>query len=50
MVLDKDLASIQEARDLVEAAHAAQKQWAKASQQDVDRVCGAMAEAGYAAA
>ncbi len=50
MAFDKDLASVQNARDLVEAAHAAQKQWAKASQQEVDRVCAAMAEAGFTAA
>src|SRR5512140_146366 len=47
--MDKDLASIQEARDLVMAAHSAWQSWARASQVDVDRVCAAMAEAGYAA-
>ena len=47
--MDKDLASIQEARDLVEAAHAAWQTWGKASQEQVDRVCAAMADAGYAA-
>jgi acetaldehyde dehydrogenase (acetylating) len=47
--MDKDLASVQEARDLVAAAHAAWQTWAKASQEQVDRVCAAMAEAGYAA-
>ena len=47
--MDKDLASIQEARDLVTAAHTAWQTWAKASQEQVDRVCAAMAEAGYAA-
>jgi acetaldehyde dehydrogenase (acetylating) len=47
--MDKDLASIQEARDLVMAAHTAWQTWAKASQEQVDRVCAAMAEAGYAA-
>ena len=50
MALDKDLASIQEARDLVNAAFDAWKVWAKASQEDVDRVCAAMAEAGFQAA
>jgi acetaldehyde dehydrogenase (acetylating) len=45
--LDKDLLSIQEARDLVIAAHEAQQQWAKASQERVDQVCQAMAEAAY---
>src|SRR5512143_3957523 len=47
--MDKDLASIQEARDLVAGAHAAWQVWSRASQQDVDRVCAAMAEAGYQA-
>src|SRR5512141_994937 len=47
--MDKDLASIQEARDLVGAAHAAWQIWSHASQQEVDRVCAAMAEAGYQA-
>jgi acetaldehyde dehydrogenase (acetylating) len=50
MGLDKDLASIQESRDLVNAAHAAWKIWSHASQEQVDRVCAAMAEAGYQAA
>ena len=48
--MDKDLASIQEARDLVEAAHEAWQTWSHASQEQVDRVCAAMAEAGYQAA
>src|SRR5512143_680860 len=47
--MDKDLASIQEARDKVQAAHAAWQVWSRAAQQDVDRVCAAMAEAGYQA-
>jgi acetaldehyde dehydrogenase (acetylating) len=47
--MDKDLASIQEARDLAMAAHAAWQSWARASQEQVDRVCAAMAEAGFAA-
>jgi acetaldehyde dehydrogenase (acetylating) len=47
--MDKDLASIQEARDLVNAAHAAWQVWSRVSQQEVDRVCAAMAEAGYQA-
>lgn len=45
--MDKDLASIQEARDAVHAASEAWKVWSKASQLEVDRVCAAMAEAGY---
>ena len=47
--MDKDLASIQEARDLVVAAHTAWQSWSRASQDQVDRVCAAMAEAGYQA-
>lgn len=47
---DPDLVSIQEARDLAQAAKKAQEQWAHASQADVDRVCAAMAAAGQAAA
>lgn len=47
--MDKDLASIQEARDLVSAASTAWQVWSRASQQDVDRVCAAMAEAGFQA-
>lgn len=47
---DKDLRSIQQARQMVEAAHAAQQLWAQASQEQVDRVCAAMAEAAYGAA
>ena len=49
MGLDKDLSSIQEARDLANAAHEAWKDWSRATQADVDRVCAAMAEAGYRA-
>ena len=41
--LDQDLLSIQEARTLASQAFEAWKVWAKASQQDVDRVCAAMA-------
>ncbi len=47
--MDKDLASIQEARELVTAAHTAWQTWSRASQEQVDRVCAAMAEAGYQA-
>ena len=48
--LDADLISMQEARTLALAAKAAQAQWARATQEEVDRVCAAMAEAGAAAA
>ena len=48
--LDQDLLSIQEARTLASRAFEAWKVWAKASQQDVDRVCGAMATAAFNAA
>lgn len=47
--MDPDLVSIQEARDLAANAQSAQRQWAKASQADVDRVCAAMAQAAYEA-
>lgn len=47
--MDKDLASIQEARDLTSQAYEAWKVWSKASQEQVDRVCAAMAEAAIAA-
>jgi acetaldehyde dehydrogenase (acetylating) len=46
---DKDLLSIQQARTMVLAARQAQLEWAKASQEQVDRVCAAMAEAAYGA-
>jgi acetaldehyde dehydrogenase (acetylating) len=44
---DHDLLSIQEARTLVEDAFNAWKIWAKATQEEVDRVCSAMAQAAY---
>ena len=47
--LDTDLQSIQEARDLMVAARDAQRVWAGASQEQVDRVGAAMAEAAYRA-
>ena len=47
--MDQDLSSIQEARDPVARAYEAWKTWSHASQADVDRVCAAMAEAGYQA-
>jgi acetaldehyde dehydrogenase (acetylating) len=47
--IDKDLLSIQEARDLTVQAYEAWKVWSHASQEQVDKVCAAMAEAAYAA-
>ena len=47
---DADLVSIQEARRLALAARDAQKLWSEATQDEVDRVCAAMAAAGAAAA
>jgi acetaldehyde dehydrogenase (acetylating) len=47
---DKDLRSIQQARDLVLKAREAQQVWGFATQAEVDRVCEAMAEAAYGAA
>ena len=46
-VSDKDLRSVQEARTMVERAHEAQKIWANATQQQVDQVCAAMAQAAF---
>lgn len=45
--MDKDLSSMQEARDLIQSAHQAWQTWSHASQAEVDRVCEAMAEAAY---
>ncbi|WP_372679690.1 aldehyde dehydrogenase family protein [Desulfosarcina sp.] len=47
---DKDLRSIQEARRLIESAFAAQDTFLDFSQQQVDRICQAMADAAYQAA
>jgi acetaldehyde dehydrogenase (acetylating) len=47
--LDNDLLSIQEARNLANAAHEAQRQFLHMSQAQVDRVCAAMADAAYEA-
>ena len=44
---DSDLRSIQEARRLAEACRTAQREFAKASQAEVDRICAAMADAVY---
>jgi acetaldehyde dehydrogenase (acetylating) len=48
--MDQDLLSIQEARDLSTRAFEAWKLWSKASQEQVDRVCAAMATAAFNAA
>ena len=47
---DKDLRSIQQARQMVLSAREAQKTWGFVTQEEVDRVCEAMAEAAYGAA
>ena len=46
MSMDKDLASVQQARDLVEAAHHAWATVARFDQAKIDRICEAMAQAG----
>ena len=48
MALDKDLSSIQEVRELLRAAKEAQLEFHGYSQEQVDRVAHAMAEAGFA--
>jgi acetaldehyde dehydrogenase (acetylating) len=45
MSVDKDLVSVQQARDLVEAAHRAQVELARFDQGRIDRICEAMAKA-----
>jgi acetaldehyde dehydrogenase (acetylating) len=45
MSVDKDLVSVQQARDLVEAAHRAQGELARFDQAKIDRICEAMAKA-----
>src|ERR1700694_3549971 len=45
MSADKDLVSVQQARDLVEAAHRAQAEIARFDQSKIDRLCEAMARA-----
>ncbi|HEX8457333.1 MAG TPA: aldehyde dehydrogenase family protein [Pyrinomonadaceae bacterium] len=45
MSVDKDLVSVQQARDLVEAAHRAQTELARFDQARIDRICEAMAGA-----
>lgn len=49
MILDKDLLSIQEARSLAAKAKEAQLEYKHFSQQQVDKIVKAMAEAGYSA-
>ena len=50
MAVDKDLVSVQQARDLVEAAHRAQGVLTRFDQGRIDRVCEAMARAALAEA
>src|SRR5919202_4933224 len=45
MAVDKDLVSVQQARDLIEAAHRAQTEVARFDQGKIDRICEAMARA-----
>src|SRR5437763_14854788 len=45
MSADKDLISVQQARDLVEAAHRAQAEVARFGEAKIDRICDAMAKA-----
>jgi acetaldehyde dehydrogenase (acetylating) len=45
MSVDKDLVSVQQARDMVEAAHKAQAEVARFDQAKIDRICEAMARA-----
>jgi acetaldehyde dehydrogenase (acetylating) len=45
MSVDKDLVSVQQARDAVEAAHRAQVELARFDQARIDRICEAMAQA-----
>ena len=49
MILDKDLLSIQEARNLTAKAREAQLEYKHFSQQQVDKIVKAMAEAGFQA-
>jgi len=48
MAENKDLESIQQARDLVERAYEAQKTLASFSQEKIDSICAAMSQAGIA--
>jgi acetaldehyde dehydrogenase (acetylating) len=49
MILDKDLLSIQQARELARLAKSAQEEFQHFSQEQVDKIVKAMAEAGYEA-
>lgn len=48
MIADKDLVSIQEVRDLLKDASKAQKELSTFSQEKIDAICEAMANAAYA--
>lgn len=48
--IDKDLASIQKARDLCTRAREAMRSFQFASQEEVDRICEAMVEAAMSEA
>src|SRR5689334_6143719 len=50
MSVDKDLVSVQQARDLVDAAHRAHAQVAEFDQAKIDRICEAMARAALSEA
>lgn len=50
MQIDRDLLNIQQARSLVESAAEAQKLYLEFSQEEIDRICSALAKAGEAAA
>src|ERR671916_2526833 len=50
MSVDKDLVSVQQARDLVESAYRAQAEVAQFDQGKIDRICEAMAKAALAEA
>jgi len=47
MEYDEDLVALQEVRTLIRAAKTAQARLATYSQEDIDRICAAMAKAGY---
>ena len=50
MTIDKDLKSVQEVRDLTQKAKDAQLEFKHYNQEQVDKICKAMADAGYAEA